>query len=289
MGLCSAYNPLSIKLTTSKRNINVPSFIIIMETVQEIPQLHQHIKKKLDGFLSSRRIPHLLFHGSTGTGKRTLVYNFINKIYQNEKHKLKTNVMFVNCAHGKGIKFIRDELKFFAKTNVQGTQGIQFKSIVLFNADSLTIDAQSALRRCIELFSYNTRFFVVVENKHKLLTPILSRFCEIYVPEHIDEQGHLQNLHQFHLQHDYGPITNHNSWFDLRIHSDITQIERIGIVTDAYENGLSCLDLIQWIKQNNLLSEICKANIVMHFHKIKVEYRCEKLLMLCILDKVRIQ
>jgi hypothetical protein len=289
MGLCSAYNPLPIKLTSNKRNINVHSFIIIMEIVQEIPQLHQEIKKKLDGFLSSRRIPHLLFHGSTGTGKRTLVYNFINKIYQNEKHKLKTNVMFVNCAHGKGIKFIRDELKFFAKTNVQGTQGIQFKSIVLFNADSLTIDAQSALRRCIELFSYNTRFFVVVENKHKLLTPILSRFCEIYVPEHIDEQGHLQNLHQFHLQHDYGPITNHNSWFDLRIHSDITQIERIGIVTDAYENGLSCLDLIQWIKQNNQLSEICKANIVMHFHKIKVEYRCEKLLMLCILDKVRIQ
>jgi hypothetical protein len=196
--------------------------------------------------------------------------------------------MFVNCAHGKGIKFIRDELKFFAKTNVQGTQGILFKSIVLFNADSLTIDAQSALRRCIELFSYNTRFFIVVENKHKLLTPILSRFCEIYVPEHIDDHGHLQNLHQYHLEKYYGPVTDNTSWFDTRMHDVKTQIEYINLVTDAYENGLSCLDLIYWIKQNNQLTEVCKADVVMHFHKIKAEYRCEKLLMLCILNQLRV-
>jgi DNA polymerase III delta prime subunit len=36
----------------------------------------------------------------------------------------------------------------------------------------LTIDAQSALRRCIEQFSFNTRFFIIIENKHKLLKPI---------------------------------------------------------------------------------------------------------------------
>lgn len=268
-------------------NINAQSLNIIMENIQEGIQLHQHIRKKLDGFLASQRIPHLLFHGSTGTGKRTLIYDFINKIYQNEKQKLKTNVMFVNCAHGKGIKFIRDELKFFAKTNVQGTQGIQFKSIVLFNADSLTIDAQSALRRCIELFSYNTRFFIVVENKHKLLTPILSRFCEIYVPEHIDGNGHLQNLHQYHLEKYYGHVTDNTYWFDMRMHNVKTQIEYINLVTDAYENGLSCLDLICWIKQNTQLSEICKADVVMHFHKIKAEYRCEKLLMLCILNQLQ--
>jgi len=259
-----------------------------MENVQEMIQLHQSIKRKLDGFLTSHRIPHLLFHGSTGTGKRTLVYDFINKIYQNEKYKLKTNVMFVNCAHGKGIKFIRDELKFFAKTNVQGTQGIQFKSIVLFNADSLTIDAQSALRRCIELFSYNTRFFMVVENKHKLLTPILSRFCEIYVPEHIDNNGCLKNLHQYHLERKYGPVLDNSSWFENRIGSVIHQsyTDWVAIVTDAYEKGLSCMDLIQWVKSNQRFSEECRDEIIMYFHKIRAEYRCEKLLMLCMLSAI---
>ena len=90
--------------------------------------------------------------------------------------------MTVNCAYGRGIRFIREDLKYFAKTNLDTVHGEMFKSIVLLNADKLTIDAQSALRRCIELFCHSTRFFIVVEDKNKLLKPILSRFCEIYVP-----------------------------------------------------------------------------------------------------------
>ena len=152
----------------------------------ELP-LHTNIVKKLDDFLNSNKVPNLLFHGISGSGKRTIVNNFINKIYNNNKYQIKQNVLNVNCSHGKGIKFIREDLKFFAKTNLQSENGVNFKTIVLLNADSLTTDAQSALRRCIEQFSYNTRFFIVVENKHQLLVPILSRFCEIYVPELIEK------------------------------------------------------------------------------------------------------
>ena len=111
--------------------------------------------------------------------------------------------MFVNCAHGKGIKFIREELKFFAKTNVHFKSGIWFKIIVLINADYLTVDAQSALRRCIEQFSNNTRFFIVIENKNKLLTPVVSRFCEIYIPLVI-ENGNPVNLHTKKIEQAYG-------------------------------------------------------------------------------------
>ena len=50
--------------------------------------------------------------------------------------------MFINCAHGKGIKFIRENLKFFAKTHINVEKGL-IKSIVLFNADKLTVDAPS--------------------------------------------------------------------------------------------------------------------------------------------------
>ena len=51
-----------------------------------------------------------------------------------------------------------------------------FKSIVLFDAEKLTTDAQSALRRCIETFSHNTRFFIIVQNIDNLLSPILLDF-----------------------------------------------------------------------------------------------------------------
>ena len=147
--------------------------------------IHQTIKEKLDYFHKIHKIPNIIFHGPTGSGKRTIISEFVNKIYDNDREKIKLFVMFVNCSQGKGIKFIREDLKFFAKTHINSNYGNNFKSIVLLNADKLTMDAQSALRRCIELFSHNTRFFIVAEDKYNLMKPILSRFCEIYVPEYV--------------------------------------------------------------------------------------------------------
>jgi len=245
--------------------------------------MHDAIERKLEGFHRNNRIPNLLFHGAHGTGKRTLVYNFINLIYDHQKPRIKTNVMFVNCAHGKGIKFIREELKFFAKTNIKGSN-VRFKTIVLFHADSLTIDAQSALRRCIELFSYNTRFFIVVENKHRLLNPIVSRFCEIYVPETLDPTitGPSQNLHRQRLHTLYSSAQRN---FDWRQYLDgdrakPTPTQLLGWVQEAYESGESAISLIDWIRK-----ELRQIDVVMHFHRIKSEYRCEKMLMFCLLAR----
>jgi len=252
------------------------------------------VKNRLDFFLYSKKIPHIIFHGPSGTGKRSIVNNFLFNIYSNDKQKMKSNIMFVNCAHGKGIKFIREELKFFAKSNIQFNCGVMFKTIVLLNADFLTIDAQSALRRCIELFSFNTRFFIIVENKHKLLNPILSRFCDIYIPETVGSQNTTINLHQHTIQRKY--LFNDlkkkrmnflcekmSACFD--INNSITHKDLVKLVGDLYESGYSCLDIIEWIKQEcSVFSEKEKSAIVLVFHKIKSEYRCEKMLMLYILD-----
>lgn len=144
---------------------------------------HHSIVHKLNQYIYNKKIPNIIFHGSSGCGKNTILSNFIHAIYQGSQPIIKNHVMMVNCAYGRGIRFIREELKYFAKTNVDLMNGERFKSIVLLNADKLTIDAQSALRRCIESFCHSTRFFIVVEDKNKLLKPILSRFCDIYVPD----------------------------------------------------------------------------------------------------------
>jgi replication-associated recombination protein RarA len=258
--------------------------------------IHENIRQKLHSFYISNRIPHIIFYGTSGSGKQTIVYDFLKEIYHGNEQKIKANVMFVNCAHGKGIKFIRDELKFFAKTNVQFNSGIFFKTIVLLNADHLTMDAQSALRRCIELFSHNTRIFIIVGNKHKLLNPILSRFCEIYVPEYINEHGIITNLHQWQIQQTYmfqEQQKQENSIFldgllreyfiDER-KEVLTQLKMTELVSIMYENGISSIDFIQWIKQTNLWTDLEKSNICMCYSKIKPEFRSEKLLMLYLMD-----
>jgi hypothetical protein len=274
--------------------------------------IHENIYQKLNYFYEQQKVPHIIFHGSSGCGKRTIVDNFLKKIYQNDSKKMKTNIMFVNCAHGKGgIKFIRDDLKFFAKTNIHSNSGVLFKTIVLLNADKLTIDAQSALRRCIELFSSNTRFFIIVENKHKLLNPILSRFCEIYVPEYI-EDGKVMNLHQLNMNkeiHFHNKIIDKQLWITNKIDflfdpptlgANLTDnedtntkfqirkgVKLLELSVEFYENGLSCLDLIIWIENTDKISGKHKTELIMLFDKIKPEYRCEKLLLLYLFDSLK--
>jgi len=148
----------------------------------ELEETHKNIHNKLDVFIKNRKIPNIIFYGPHGSGKTYILNRFIHAVYGGDKTAMRNYVMRANCAHGKGIRFIREELKFFAKTNIDMKEGAIFKSVILTNADKLTIDAQSALRRCIELFSSSTRFFIVVENKDSLLKPILSRFCDIYIP-----------------------------------------------------------------------------------------------------------
>jgi len=238
--------------------------------------IHASILEKLERFIALNKIPHIIFHGPSGTGKLTLVKEFLHKIYGGDKAKLKSLVMTVNCSHGKGIQFIRDDLKFFARTNIQTKSGTEFKSIVLLNAHHLTVDAQSALRRCIELFSYNTRFFIVVENKSKLLNPILSRFCDIYVPEYAE------NLHQYHLNTVF-PFRQETSQIisEKLLETSYTTTELMEIAHELYEMGVSCLDLMAWAKTR---TEQEYTEITMCFYTVKSQFRNEKLLMTYMLD-----
>lgn len=151
--------------------------------MQEIDkQIHADIYEKLDAFIVSKRVPNILFYGPSGSGKSTILRQFLNQLYAPiiDPKKRQELMMYVDCKYGKGIKFIRGELQFFARSNIS-TEGT-FKSIVLTHADKLTFDAQSALRRCIELNSKTTRFFILIDNPSLILQPILSRFSRMYVP-----------------------------------------------------------------------------------------------------------
>uniref|UniRef100_A0A6C0IE33 AAA+ ATPase domain-containing protein n=1 Tax=viral metagenome TaxID=1070528 RepID=A0A6C0IE33_9ZZZZ len=256
--------------------------------------IHQNIKDKLEYFYTMHKIPNIIFHGPSGSGKRTIVHEFIHKIYNNERDRIKNFVMYVNCSHGKGIKFIREELKFFAKTHINSNGGNIFKSIVLLNADKLTMDAQSALRRCIELFSHNTRFFIIAEDKYNLMKPILSRFCEIYVPEPI-VNGNIINLYKYNLNEVFKmkeiKITR-LEWLKkelLRsINKKINLETLMNLCAKLYEKGYSGLDILNLLEnpkfmETNITQEK-RFELLLCFNRVRKEFRNEKLLMLFIVN-----
>jgi DNA polymerase III delta prime subunit len=254
-------------------------------------EIHQNIKEKLEYFNSIHKIPNIIFNGPSGSGKSTIVNDFISLIYDGNREKIKDLVMYVNCAHGKGIKFIREELKFFAKTHIHSNGGDTFKSIVLFNGDKLTMDAQSALRRCIELFSHNTRFFIIVEDKYKLLKPILSRFCEIYISEP-EYKGKTLNLYKFNLEETFKltDIKNQRSdWLKKEIQKSVNpnmSVEELEVfVTKLYEKAYNSLDIIKLIEDGCFsLDDEKRYELLIAFNKIRKEFRNEKLLLIFVIN-----
>jgi DNA polymerase III delta prime subunit len=273
-----------------------------MKSLEHPLPIHQEIHNKLEYFIANRKIPNIIFYGSHGCGKTHILHQFISSIYGGDKTSIKNYVMKANCAHGKGIRFIREELKFFAKTNIDLQDGSIFKSVILTNADKLTIDAQSALRRCIELFSYSTRFFIVVENKDSLLKPILSRFCDIYVPDPIIN-GVPTNLHRFFIDTKNNVDTTKEDRIKsleqrITIHSyytentddesdntDETQDNKCNIARmsrDLYEQGYSALDIIEFVHKSPM-NEMKKYELLIIFDKVRREFRNEKLLILFVI------
>jgi len=258
--------------------------------------IHQNIKDKLNYFHKIQKIPNILFHGPTGTGKRTIVNEFIHKIYDNNKEMIKCFVMYVNCSHGKGIKFIREELKFFAKTHINSNGGNNFKSIILLNADKLTMDAQSALRRCIELFSHNTRFFIVAEDKYNLMKPILSRFCEIYVSEPVINYKPV-NLYKYNLDKAFNMKDIKTKKLDL-LKKELTKSytknksieDLVTLSSKLYEKSYSSLDILQLLENPKFLDNIIdtkkRYELLICFNRIRREFRNEKILILFILNFV---
>ena len=219
--------------------------------------------EKLEYYLKHQQIPNLLFHGSLGSGKKTILRHFLERLYP-DKETFEQQVMYVNCAYGKGIKFIREEVKFFSKMNTHSL----FKSVVLLNAEKLTPDSQFALRRCIELFNYNTRFFMVTIDKYKLIRPILSRFSEIYISNPIN----LHTLQMFDLQeYESKQLYSFQSIMEIATKDNIQEISH-----KLFENGHSALDIQKWVLDKP--DSLEKYNWLITFSKIKGECSHEELL-----------
>lgn len=131
--------------------------------------------ERLKSYVATKSLPHLLFSGPPGVGKTASAVSIARETFGEELWR--ENFTELNASDERGIDVVRTKIKNFAKTAPIGGAG--FKIIFLDEADALTSDAQSALRRTMERFSNNCRFILSCNYSSRIIEPIQSR-CAVF-------------------------------------------------------------------------------------------------------------
>lgn len=120
---------------------------------------NSHVIHTLNSYLTKNFLPNMLFYGSPGTGKTSTILATAKQLYGSTFRYM---VLELNASDDRGINIVRKTIKSFAESKPPLlNQSITFKLVILDEADSMTKDAQSALRRMMEKFSKTTRFCLI--------------------------------------------------------------------------------------------------------------------------------
>ncbi len=141
----------------------------------------EEITNILNNIILTKEMPHLLFYGSSGVGKTTAILALCIELYGIKKFY--DNVLELNASDERGINVVRNKIITFARLKI-GTPDPDypcppFKIIILDEAEAMTKDAQSALRKVMEEYTDIARFCFICNNIHQIIEPINSRCMKL--------------------------------------------------------------------------------------------------------------
>lgn len=205
--------------------------------------------KTIRNMLKAGSLPHLLFYGTSGTGKTSIIITIAKELYGNNMNLM---VMKLDASDDRGINSVREEIKGFAEKKNMFQKGI--KLIILDEADSMTFDAQFALRRIIEKYSNSTRFCLICNYENKIIPAIRSR-CANFRFSPISNDKIIQVLEDIaikeniHLDDESFKIITSLSNGDLR--KSINLLQSISM-KDSIINSDICYELIGLPNKNDI-------------------------------------
>lgn len=169
---------------------------------------HRDIYIRLKLMSIDNSIPHIIFHGPTGSGKKTMINIFLKMIYGDSINSLRSTL---HCISGSGNRMKKEVVRnsdhhiiinptgtnfdrYLVHEIVKqyaGTKTIEliqdpnskFKTIQISNLDKLSHSAQTSLRRMIEVNASTCRFIMWCDNLSNVIGPLRSRCVCIRVPK----------------------------------------------------------------------------------------------------------
>jgi replication factor C subunit 3/5 len=175
---------------------------------------HKKIMYDLKKISDGDDIPHIIFYGCPGTGKKTIIKLFLEMIFgsnvrdindfeydvqgSNQKTKKNKKKIIKQSEHHIIIEpnsnnfdkyLIQYVVKEYAKTKPLCIyeKNVDFKVVQINNLDNLSFYAQTSLRRTIEKFSKNCKFIMWCNSLSKIIEPLKSRCLCIHVPNQLEE------------------------------------------------------------------------------------------------------
>ena len=136
-------------------------------------------------------MPHLMFSGSAGVGKTTAALCIAREVLGDSWREY---TLELNASDERGINMVRERVKKFARFSGLDTS-IPFKLVILDEADEMTSDAQTALRRIIEDTAAHCRFIMIANNISKIIEPLQSR-CAVFKFTRIPEEEVIDYLEE---------------------------------------------------------------------------------------------
>ncbi|AQZ18110.1 RFC5 (YBR087W) [Zygosaccharomyces parabailii] len=158
-----------------------------------------------------RDLPHLLLYGPNGSGKKTRCMSLLESIFGEGVYKMKIDVrQFVTPSNRKldlnvvssayhleitpsdmgtndriVIQHLLKEVAQMEQVDFKDSRdGLahRYKCVIINEADSLTRDAQAALRRTMEKYSRNIRLIMICDSVSSIISPIKSRCFMVRCP-----------------------------------------------------------------------------------------------------------
>jgi len=166
-------------------------------TIDDVAQ-QDEVVSSLRKSLETGDLPNMMLYGPPGTGKTSVALAVCHQFFGAD---FKNRVKEMNASDERGISAIREQVKVFAQLAVGNGSGAagckyRFRIVILDEADSMTHDAQAALRRIMEEFVQVTRFIIICNYVSRIIEPLHSR-CSKFRFQLIDKE--FQKKRIFHI------------------------------------------------------------------------------------------